>query len=116
MPDANVGDVLRLDRASIIGSRDFTLKGNPYIDDRLFMCRATVVSVESEPIRIKEKTKRRNRKVKKVKSKHRFTVIRVSELKINPAPVGEAMASSTVSSNAGLSAASNPGESLTAAL
>ena len=53
-----------------------------YLDERLFVCRAVVMGVESEPMRIKEKTKRRQRKVKKVKSKHRFTVLRVKELKL----------------------------------
>lgn len=136
------GDVLRLNRAINIGSRDYTLKAaaaapplkspttdtrnirepwatqseimplpplpaepeqtlgsatvqhaphfiphiakgkHSYIDDRLFECRATVMAVESEPLRIKEKTKRRQRRVKKVKSKHRFTILRVKELKV----------------------------------
>lgn len=53
-----------------------------YLDERLFVCRAVVTGVESEPLRIKEKTKRRQRKVKQVKSKHRFTVLRVKEVKL----------------------------------
>ncbi|KAH7060839.1 hypothetical protein B0J12DRAFT_346264 [Macrophomina phaseolina] len=90
------GDVLRLNRASILGSRDFTLRAPApikgtrerpgtimhYLDDRLFVCRAMVVGVESEPLRVKEKTKRRNRHTKHVKSKHRYTVLRVTELTI----------------------------------
>lgn len=103
MPGVSPGDVLRLNRASVLGSRDLTLRPsqpgprtrpadaaivpNPrneaaYIDERLFECRATVVGVESEPMREKEKTKRRNRKVKTIKSKLRFTVLRISELRI----------------------------------
>lgn len=54
----------------------------PYLDDRLFVCRAVVMGVESEPLRTKEKTKRRNRKTKTVKSKHRFTVLRIKELRV----------------------------------
>lgn len=53
-----------------------------YLDERLFVCRAVVTGVESEPMRIKEKTKRRQRHVKRVKSKHRFTVLRVKEVKV----------------------------------
>ena len=83
MPGVIPGNVLRLNRASVIGSRDYTLKGAPYLDERLFQCRARVVGVESEPMRIKEKTKRRQRRVKTVKSKHRFTILKISELKIN---------------------------------
>ncbi|KAI4155913.1 MAG: hypothetical protein LQ340_000664, partial [Diploschistes diacapsis] len=76
------GDVLRLTSASSIGSRDYTLTGAPYVDPRLFECRAVVKGVESEPMRVMEKTKRRNRRVKKVKSKHRFTELVVSELRV----------------------------------
>ncbi|KAH0565269.1 hypothetical protein GP486_001334 [Trichoglossum hirsutum] len=83
MPGVIPGDVLRLNRASNIGSRDFTLKGAPYVDERLFECRARVMGVEAEPMRVKEKTKRRQRRVKTVRSKHRFTVLKISELKIH---------------------------------
>lgn len=83
MPGVQPGDVLRLDRASIIGSRDFTLKGAPHIDERVFQCRATVIGTESEPLRIKIKTKRRQRRAKQAKSKHRYTILRISELNIN---------------------------------
>ncbi|KAG8159067.1 hypothetical protein KVR01_010728 [Diaporthe batatas] len=94
MPGVRPGDVLRLNRASVLGSRDLTLlpsepgSRNPasgevvYVDERLYECRAVVVGVDSEPMRFKEKTKRRNRKVKTVKSKHRYTVLRISELRI----------------------------------
>ena len=82
MPRVQAGDVLRLTCASSIGSRDYTLRGAPYLDERLFECRATVVGMEAEPMRFLEKTKRRNRKVKTVKSKHRFTVLKVKELRV----------------------------------
>ncbi|KAK7951440.1 mitochondrial 54S ribosomal protein bL21m [Apiospora aurea] len=83
MPGVVPGDVLRLDRASTLGSRDFTLKGSPYIDERLFECRATVLGTETEPMRIKIKTKRRQRRNKQVRSKHHFTILRISEVSIN---------------------------------
>lgn len=141
------GDVLRLDRASQLGSREYTLRAgvagskpsaiqsqapvgtsttdgdvwneepiigktddlhptttqgvpNPnvssalkhrrpkaqnrlgYIDPELFVCRATVLGTESEPMRVKEKTKRRQRHVKHVYSKHRYTILRVSEVTV----------------------------------
>jgi len=37
-------------------------------------------------MRIKEKTKRRQRRVKTVKSKHRYTVLAICELKVNELP------------------------------
>ncbi|RJE17112.1 Ribosomal protein, partial [Aspergillus sclerotialis] len=82
MPNVKPGDVLRFNRASTIGSRDFTLKGAPYIDERLFECRVRVLGVDAEPMRIKEKTKRRQRHVKHVKSKHRYTLLRVMDVKV----------------------------------
>lgn len=82
MPDVVPGDILRLNRASIIGSRDYTLKGAPYVDENLFECRARVMGVESEPMRVEEKTKRRQRRVKRVKNKQKYTVLKLAELKI----------------------------------
>ncbi|KAF2035719.1 hypothetical protein EK21DRAFT_96369 [Setomelanomma holmii] len=95
MPNVRPGDVLRLNRATHIGSRDYTLKapevvkGNAdhgkkvfYLDERMFVCRARVVGIESEPLRVEEKTKRRQRHVKHVTSKMRFTVLRVSDLEV----------------------------------
>jgi large subunit ribosomal protein L21 len=82
MPGVVPGDILRLNRATAIGSRDYTLKGTPYVDERIFECRARVMGTEAEPMRIKEKTKRRNRKVKTVRSKHKYTILRVAELRV----------------------------------
>lgn len=139
MKGVEPGDVIRLDRATHLGSRDYTLKaavqspklksptmqtievldpttGNlashsrvmpegplasapgavaaphfiphiakgkyPYLDDRLFVCRAVVIGVESEPLRILQKTKRRQRKVKNIKSKHRFTILKIKEVRL----------------------------------
>ncbi|EMD63059.1 hypothetical protein GGP41_005084 [Bipolaris sorokiniana] len=95
MPNVRPGDILRLNRATHIGSRDYTLKAPEavkgtsdhgkkvyYLDERLFTCRARVVGVESEPLRVKEKTKRRRRHVKHVKSKLHFTVLKISELEV----------------------------------
>ncbi|KFZ06354.1 hypothetical protein V501_07514 [Pseudogymnoascus sp. VKM F-4519 (FW-2642)] len=82
MPDVVPGDVLRLNRASAIGSRDYTLKGQPHVDERVFECRAIVMGTEGEPARIKIKKKQRNRRTKTVISKHKFTVLKLSELRV----------------------------------
>ncbi|PWY92717.1 hypothetical protein BO70DRAFT_357854 [Aspergillus heteromorphus CBS 117.55] len=86
MPKVKPGDVLRFNRASLLGSRDFTLKsGAKYLDERLFECRVRVMGVESEPLRTKEKTKRRQRHVRTVTSKHRYTIMRVMDVKVKTA-------------------------------
>ena len=46
------------------------------------MCRAVVMGVESEPLRILQKTKRRQRKVKNIKSKHRYTILKIKEVRL----------------------------------
>lgn len=83
MPGVIPGDVLRLNRASNLGSRDYTLKGAPYVDERLFECRARVMGTEAEPLRIKEKKKRRNRRINRVQTKLKFTILKIAEVKIN---------------------------------
>ncbi|KAL2153973.1 hypothetical protein VTH82DRAFT_2649 [Thermothelomyces myriococcoides] len=90
MPGVSPGAVLRLNRASVLGSRDFTLKGAPYVDERLFECRAVVTATEAEPMRTMIKKKRRCRRTKRVTSKHRYTVLRISELKIRTDVLNEA--------------------------
>ncbi|RAL02960.1 mitochondrial 54S ribosomal protein bL21m [Aspergillus ibericus CBS 121593] len=86
MPKVKSGDILRFNRASVLGSRDFTLKGGAqYLDERLFECRVRVMGFESEPLRITEKTKRRRRHVQKVTSKHRYTILRVMDVKVKTA-------------------------------
>lgn len=95
MPHVKPGDVLRLNRATHIGSRDYTLKAPEpvkgtadhgkklfYLDERLFTARARVVGIETEPMRVEEKTKRRQRHTKHVFSKMRFTVLKISELEV----------------------------------
>jgi large subunit ribosomal protein L21 len=97
MHGVSPGDILRLNRASILGSRDYTLKagtnttesydgkrtGEPnYIDERLFECRARVMGVDSGPMVKEIKTKRRQRRKKTVFSKHRYTVLSVMQVKV----------------------------------
>ena len=97
MKNVSPGDILRFNRASILGSREYTLKagtsatesydakrtGEPqYLDERLFECRVRVMGIETQPMEFKEKKKRRNRHRKVVKSKHKYTLCRVMEVKV----------------------------------
>jgi large subunit ribosomal protein L21 len=133
MEGVTPGDVLRLNRASLLGSRDWTLKAGSasasalgmtttitragsdlvtgktdgldsimsatppqseksankrkkaptYLDERLFTCRAVVMGSESEPMRIMRKTKRRQRHTRHVKSKHKYTILKIREVSVN---------------------------------
>ncbi|KIX94554.1 uncharacterized protein Z520_09600 [Fonsecaea multimorphosa CBS 102226] len=97
MKGVSPGDILRFNRASILGSRDYTLKagtsstesydarrtGEPqYLDERLFECRVRVMGIETQPMTLKEKKKRRNRHRKIVKSKHKYTLCRVMQVRV----------------------------------
>jgi len=93
-----VGDVLRLTRASLLGSRDYTLKAGTttkgerrrYLDERLFVCRARVVGVTQEPFRVKVKKKPRIRHERHVVSKHTYTQLRIMEVTVNGSEALEA--------------------------
>ena len=68
----------------MLGSRDYTYRGDPWVDETRFLCRAVVVGVEGEPLREVVKTVRRNRRVRIKKNKMRFTVLRITDLEVLP--------------------------------
>jgi large subunit ribosomal protein L21 len=97
MKNVSPGDILRFNRASILGSRDYTLKAGTahseayddkrtnepnYLDERLFECRVRVMGIETQPMEFKEKKKRRNRHLKVARSKHKYTLLRVMEVRV----------------------------------
>ncbi|KAK0511041.1 hypothetical protein JMJ35_006593 [Cladonia borealis] len=84
MPSAPPGTILRLNRATMLGSRDYTYRGDPWVDETRFLCRAVVVAVEGEPLRQVVKTVRRNRRVRIKKNKMQFTVLRITGLEVLP--------------------------------
>ncbi|KAI8908794.1 hypothetical protein DFJ77DRAFT_473313 [Powellomyces hirtus] len=77
-----LGDVIALDRVREIGSPDFILKGNPYIDPTYFSIKAVVVehlvSKENETL-----FKNRSGRNRIVKNKSHHTALRVAEIDIN---------------------------------
>ncbi|SCU77672.1 LAFA_0A02828g1_1 [Lachancea sp. 'fantastica'] len=81
MKQAEVGDVLNLNDVTTIGSRNFKIVDNP-LDPSLYQLEATVLEKTKRPMRIREVTKRRNRKVRHAVSKPDLTVLRVSELSV----------------------------------
>jgi len=69
-----------------------------------------VVEVTSEPMRIKIKKKQRTRRTKTVKSKHKYTVLRIGELVVKDAPAPAAGAEVQVGAEveAGMTVGSGP--------
>ncbi|KTW29348.1 hypothetical protein T552_01303 [Pneumocystis carinii B80] len=74
--DVNVGDIIRLNCVSKLGSRNYTLKGEPYIDEKRYTCRARVLEKTKAPMSYFIKKKRRQRRIKVVKSKQDYTILR----------------------------------------
>ncbi|CDO96059.1 unnamed protein product [Kluyveromyces dobzhanskii CBS 2104] len=82
MKQAEVGDVLNLTDVTTIGSRNFKLVDDK-IDPSLYTIKATVLEKTKRPLRVREVTKRRNRKVRHAVNKGDLTVLRISELMVN---------------------------------
>ncbi|KAH3670570.1 hypothetical protein OGAPHI_001085 [Ogataea philodendri] len=80
---AQVGDVLNFNDVTTIGSRNYTFHLKEAIDPSIFTIKAVVVEKTKKPMYVKEITKRRDRHVRHVPVKHDYTVLRVSELKLN---------------------------------
>ncbi|ANB12879.1 mitochondrial 54S ribosomal protein YmL49 [Sugiyamaella lignohabitans] len=83
LSEAKVGDVLNFDQVSVIGSRDYTLTGNPRIDSNVFSIKGVVVESTRVKRSVFSKSKRRRRHVRHVVAKNALTVIRISELRVN---------------------------------
>lgn len=82
LKQAEVGDILNLNDVTTLGSRNYKLVDDP-IDPSLFTIKATVMEKTKRPMRIREVTKRRNRKVRHAINKADLTVLRISEIKLN---------------------------------
>lgn len=81
IPEVKLGDVLRLDRISEIGGREYAIKGNPYVHPEYHQVRAVVVSVtKSKPIvTLRHGRKYRN---KRIETQMTNTLLRVFEIKL----------------------------------
>lgn len=82
LKQAEVGDILNLTDVTTIGSRNYKIVDYP-LDPSLYTIKATVLEKTKRPLRIREITKRRNRKVRHAINKSDITVLRISELKMN---------------------------------
>ncbi|CAG8555466.1 5943_t:CDS:1 [Diversispora eburnea] len=81
--DVNVGDELRLNRVLELGSKDFTIKGQPLVLEAFYNIKATVIEQPKGPLITIIKKKRRNRHKKHVTHKQTYTVLRISEVEVN---------------------------------
>lgn len=81
MKNVKVGDTLNLNDVITIGSRNHKLIDYP-IDSNLYTLTAKIIELTRKPIVVNEKTKRRQRRVRTVKTKQMITILRINELKL----------------------------------
>ncbi|CEP08670.1 hypothetical protein [Parasitella parasitica] len=80
--DVKVGDVLKLDKVRELGSKDYTLKGSPYVPETVFNINATVIEhTKSKLIQIVKKKRRKNYK-RTIEHKQTHTVLRISDVDV----------------------------------
>jgi len=84
LKDVNVGDVLSLDAITELGSREYTLRGNPYIPTQLATVSATVVEHTMGKMEEIFKKKRRKGYQRTIKHKQTYTRLRISDIHIQP--------------------------------
>lgn len=82
LKDVKVGDVLKLDKVRELGSKDYTLKGSPYVPENIFNINATVIEhTKSKLIQIVKKKRRKNYK-RTIEHKQTHTVLRISNVDV----------------------------------
>ncbi len=84
--ETKVGDMIKITHASSVGSRDYTIRGAPYVEESLFTCRAVVTEHTKQPMVTTIKKKRRQRHAKAIKNKQPYTVLRITELDVKAPP------------------------------
>jgi len=84
--DVKVGDVLRLDEIHELGSREFTLRGNPIIHPSRVKVDATVVEHTKGEMEYIFKKKRRKGYRKTIQHKQPYTRLRIGNIEIPVAP------------------------------
>ncbi|KII87519.1 hypothetical protein PLICRDRAFT_177262 [Plicaturopsis crispa FD-325 SS-3] len=80
--DVKVGDVLALSDIHELGSREYTVRGNPTLSPDAVRVEATVLEHTKGAMEIKVKKKRRKGYKKTIKHKHPFTRLRIGPIDI----------------------------------
>jgi len=83
--DVKVGDVLAFDEIHEIGSREYTIRGNPAISSEKVKVEATVVEHTKGKMEFIFKKKRRKGYRKTIQHKQPYTRLRIGDIQI-PVP------------------------------
>jgi ribosomal protein L21 len=76
LPDVALGSILRMTQVSRIGVRDYTLQGQPYVDERVFTLKMRVIEHTKMPLVTTIKTKQRQRRARHLFNKQNYTVLK----------------------------------------
>lgn len=82
LKDVRVGDVLALSEINEVGSRDFTLRGNPVVPPEQVKVHATVVEHTKGKMEVIFKKKRRKGYQKTITHKQTYTRLRIGPIEI----------------------------------
>jgi len=67
---------------SRIGSRDYTLQGRPYVDERVFTLKMRVIEHTKSPMAVTIKKKPRQRRARHLFNKQNYTVLKYAPLRV----------------------------------
>ncbi|KAI8055158.1 ribosomal protein L21-like protein, partial [Syncephalis plumigaleata] len=81
---AKVGDILEFDRIREIGTMDYTLYGKPIINSEVARVRATVIEEPKSSEIIKIKFKKRKNYHRRLRHRHHYTLLRISDVEVLP--------------------------------
>ena len=82
LKDVRVGDVLSLDEIHEVGSREYTLRGNPTIPPEQVKVDATVVEHTKGQMKVIFKKKRRKGYQKTITHKQTYTRLRIGSIDV----------------------------------
>ncbi|KAJ2548330.1 hypothetical protein EV175_004870 [Coemansia sp. RSA 1933] len=77
-----LGDLLSLTQITELGSRDYTIKGQPFVDPGLFNIKATVIEHPDGKLFTVTKKKRRTAHQKVTYHRNHYTMLRVSTIDV----------------------------------
>ncbi|KAF9992461.1 hypothetical protein BGZ65_012212, partial [Modicella reniformis] len=82
LKDVKLGDVIELNQIKELGSKDYTIKGQPYISPEYYSIKATVIEQPKGKIIETFKKKRRKHFQRRYQIKPLHTLLRVCELEV----------------------------------
>ncbi|KAF9582514.1 hypothetical protein BGW38_000117 [Lunasporangiospora selenospora] len=82
LKDVELGDIIELNQIKELGSKDYAIKGQPYVSPEYFSIKATVIEHSKGKIVETFKKKRRKHFQRRYHIKPMHTLLRVSELEV----------------------------------